>query len=169
MVHTAADAGAAAAAAHYPPRGVSGVGASLARSSRWNRIPDYVARASDTVTVMVQIESAQAVENVEEILAVDGVDAIFLGPADLAASMRLLGAQEHPSVVAAVEHCIRAAKAAGKPVGVNAFAEPAARHYLDAGVDFILVGADVALLARGSEALAATYLPQGPAAQPASY
>jgi 4-hydroxy-2-oxoheptanedioate aldolase len=169
MVHTAADAGAAAAAAHYPPRGVRGVGASLARSSRWNRIPDYVARASDTVTVMVQIESAQAVENVEEILAVDGVDAIFLGPADLAASMGLLGAQEHPSVVAAVEHCIAAAKAAGKPVGVNAFAEPAARHYLDAGVDFILVGADVALLARGSEALAATYLPQGPEAQPASY
>lgn len=158
MVHTVADAEAAAAAAHYPPRGVRGVGAALARSSRWNRIPNYVERASDTVTVMVQIESAQAVENVAEILAVDGIDTIFLGPADLAASLGLLGAQEHPTVIAAVEHCIAAAKAAGKPVGVNAFAEATARHYLDTGADLVLVGADVTLLARGSEGLAATYL-----------
>lgn len=159
LVHTAADAEAAVAAVHYPPRGVRGVGASLARSSRWNRIPDYVGKASETVTVMVQIESVQAVENVAEILAVDGVDAVFLGPADLAASMGLLGQQEHPHVLAAVDNCIRAAHVAGKPVGVNAFAEDTARHYLAAGVDLILVGADVTLLARGSEALAATYLP----------
>lgn len=160
MIHSVADAEAAVAAAHYPPRGVRGVGAALARSSRWNRIPDYVERASETITVMVQIESAQAVENVADILAVDGVDAIFLGPADLAASMGLLGAQEDPAVLAAVEHCIAAAKAAGKPVGVNAFAEAAARHYLDAGAGLVLVGADVTLLARGSEGLAATYIPQ---------
>ncbi len=159
MVHTAADAKAAAAAVHYPPRGVRGVGSALARSSRWNRTPDYVARASDTITVMVQIESAQAVENVADILAVDGVDAIFLGPADLAASMGLLGAQEHPKVLAAVEHCLAAATAAGKPAGVNAFAEATARHYLDAGADLVLVGADVTLLARGSEALAGTFIP----------
>ncbi|MFQ4149471.1 HpcH/HpaI aldolase/citrate lyase family protein [Arthrobacter sp. LAPM80] len=155
MVNTVADAEAAVSAAHYPPRGVRGVGAALARSSRWNRIPDYLGRAGDTVTVMVQIESVQAVENVAQIAAVEGVDAIFIGPSDLAASMGLLGAQEHPQVMAAVEHCIKAAKAAGKPVGVNAFAPATARHYMDAGVDFILVGADVTLLARGSEALAA--------------
>lgn len=160
MVHTAADAEAAAAAAHYPPRGVRGVGSALARSSRWNRIPNYLERAAETITVMVQIESAQAVENVADILAVDGIDAIFLGPADLAASMGLPGAQEHPEVVAAVEHCLAAAKAAGKPAGVNAFAQAMARHYLDAGAGLVLVGADVTLLARGSEGLAARYIPQ---------
>lgn len=160
MVHTASQASEAVAATRYPPQGVRGVGSALARSSRWNRLPDYVGQASATITVMVQLESAEAVANVAEILAVEGVDAVFLGPADLAASMGLPGQQEHPEVVAAVEHCIAAAKAAGKPVGVNAFAPGTARHYLDAGVEFILVGADVTLLARGSEGLAAAYIPQ---------
>ncbi len=72
----------------------------------------------------------------------------------------LLGAQEHPEVVAAVEHCIAAANAAGKPVGVNAFAPAAARHYMDAGADFILVGADVTVLASGSEGLAEAFIPR---------
>ncbi len=169
MVHTADDAAAAVAATRYPPLGVRGVGSALARSARWNRIPDYLARASDTITVIVQIESAQAVENAAEIVAVDGIDAVFIGPSDLAASMGVLGAQEHPDVVAAVEHCITVAKEAGKPVGVNAFAEATARRYLAAGVDFILVGADVALLARGSEALAATFIPRAGAGPSASY
>ncbi|MDJ0317924.1 HpcH/HpaI aldolase family protein [Arthrobacter antibioticus] len=166
MVHTADDARAAVAATRYPPQGVRGVGSALARSARWNRVPDYLARASDTVTVLVQIESSEAVGNIESIMAVDGVDAVFIGPSDLAASMGVLGQQEHPDVVAAVEHCITLAKAAGKPVGVNAFGEATASRYLDAGVDFILTGADVALLARGSEALASKYVPavdSGPA------
>ncbi|WP_207797141.1 HpcH/HpaI aldolase family protein [Arthrobacter glacialis] len=167
MVHTADEAAAAVSSTRYPPLGVRGVGSALARSARWNRIPDYLAHASETITVVVQIESAQAVDNVAEILAVDGIDAVFIGPSDLAASMGVLGQQEHPDVVAAVEHCINAAKAAGKPVGVNAFAEATARRYLAAGVDFILVGADVALLARGGEALAAKYV-QAPGTGPTS-
>ncbi|MGO4384719.1 HpcH/HpaI aldolase family protein [Specibacter sp. RAF43] len=169
MVNTADDAAAAVSAAHYPPRGVRGVGSALARSARWNRIPDYLAKAAETLTVIVQLESREAVENAAEIVAVDGIDAVFIGPSDLAASMGVLGQQEHPDVVAAVEHCIRVAKAAGKPVGVNAFAEATARRYLAAGVDFILVGADVALLARGSEALAGSYVPAAGAGPTASY
>ncbi|WP_120520347.1 aldolase/citrate lyase family protein [Arthrobacter celericrescens] len=161
MVNSAAEARAAVAAVRYPPHGVRGVGSALARASRWNRIPDYLARASETVSVTVQIESTAAVAAVEEILAVDGVDAVFLGPSDLAASMGLLGEQEHPTVRAAVEHCLEAAKAAGKPAGVNAFNEATAKGYLDAGASFVLVGADVAMLARGSEALAAKFLPEG--------
>lgn len=159
MVDTAESAAAAVAAAHYPPLGVRGVGSALARSSRWNRIPSYLGRASELVSVVVQIESARAVENVEAIVAVEGVDAVFIGPSDLAAAMGLLGEQDHPDVIAAVERVIAAVKAAGKPVGVNAFVESTARRYLDAGVDFILVGADVALLARGTERLAARYIP----------
>src|SRR6478752_463758 len=162
MVNSAAEAEAAVAATRYPPHGVRGVGSALARAARWNRVPDYLARASDTVSVTVQIESEAAVEAVENILAVDGVDAIFVGPSDLAASMGLLGQQEHPEVRAAVEHCLKTAKAAGKPAGVNAFNPDTAEHYLECGADFILVGADVALLARGSEALAAKYIPGDP-------
>jgi 4-hydroxy-2-oxoheptanedioate aldolase len=83
--------------------------------------------------------------------------------------MGLLGQQEHPEVRAAVVHCLAVAKALGKPAGVNAFTPDTARHYLDSGADFILVGADVALLARGSEALAARYIQQSDGDAPASY
>jgi 4-hydroxy-2-oxoheptanedioate aldolase len=114
MVNSVAEAEAAVAATRYPPHGVRGVGSALARAARWNRVPDYLARAADTVSVTVQIESTAAVESVEDILKVDGVDAIFVGPSDLAASMGLLGQQEHPEVRAAVEHCLAAAKAAGQ-------------------------------------------------------
>lgn len=169
MVNSVADAEAAVAATRYPPQGVRGVGSALARAARWNRIPDYLARASETVSVTVQIESAAAVEAVEEILAVEGVDAIFLGPSDLAASMGVLGQQEHPDVRAAVEHCLAAAQAAGKPAGVNAFNPAIARSYLAAGAAFVLVGADVAILARGSEALAAEFIKPADGSSPASY
>lgn len=159
MVHSVADAEAAVAATRYPPEGVRGVGSALARAARWNRVPDYPARAGETISVTVQIESATAVEAVEDILKVDGVDAIFMGPADLAASMGLLGQQEHPEVRAAVEHCLEAAVRAGVPAGVNAFNPDTAQHYLDKGARFVFVGADVLLLARGSEALAARFIP----------
>lgn len=159
MVNSADDAAAAVAAAHYPPLGVRGVGSALARSARWNRVPDYLSTASQSVTLIVQLETAEAVMNAEAILAVDGVDAVFVGPSDLAASLGVIGQQEHPEVIAAVRHCVSMAKAAGKPIGVNAFAEHMALRYLDSGVDFILVGADVTLLARGSEALAKRYVP----------
>ncbi|MCU1480404.1 MAG: 5-keto-4-deoxy-D-glucarate aldolase [Subtercola sp.] len=162
MVDTADLARLAVSSSQYPPAGIRGVGSALARASRWNRIDGYLQNAGDDITIIVQIESVDAVANVAEIAAVDGVDAVFVGPSDLAASMGLLGQQDHPDVVAAVEHCIAAVKALGKPVGVNAFAEPLARRYLAAGVDFILVGADVALLARGSEQLAARFIPAGP-------
>ncbi|GGC91662.1 2,4-dihydroxyhept-2-ene-1,7-dioic acid aldolase [Tersicoccus solisilvae] len=154
MVDTAEAAAAAVAAIRYPGSGIRGVGAALGRSSRWGRIPDYLARASGTVSLTVQIETGAAVENVEEILAVDGVDAIFIGPSDLAASLGPLGQQEHPDVLAAVEACVRAAKDAGKPVGINAFNPDRARAYAQGGVAFVSVGADVTLLARGSEGLA---------------
>ncbi len=169
MVHSVADAEAAVAATRYPPEGIRGVGSALARAARWNRVPDYLAAAASTVSLTVQIESTAAVEAVADILAVDGVDAIFVGPSDLAASMGLLGQQEHPDVRAAVEQCLAAAARAGKPAGVNAFTPSVARHYLDGGARFILVGADVALLARGSEALAATFVPAADGGTPRSY
>ncbi|WP_125131349.1 HpcH/HpaI aldolase/citrate lyase family protein [Microbacterium sp. 10M-3C3] len=159
MVDSAAQARELVAAVRYPPRGVRGVGSALARSGRWNRVDDYLATADEHVSLFVQVETAAAVEAAGEIAAVDGVDGVFVGPSDLAASMGLLGQQTHPDVVAAVRRAFDAVRAAGTPVGVNAFDPDAAQAYLDAGASFVLVGADVTLLARGSEVLAARWSP----------
>ena len=172
MVDNPEQAEKAVAAVRYPPRGVRGVGSALARGSRWNRIEGYLDRAEETITLLVQVESGEAVANVAQIAGTDGVNGIFIGPSDLAASMGHLGQQDHPEVTAAVEHCIRTANELGVPVGVNAFVETSARRYLDAGADFIAVGADVAMLARAAEALAAKFLPQDSdpsGSAPASY
>lgn len=158
MVDTADQATEVARAAAYPPQGFRGVGSTLARASRWNRVPDYLLTARQTISIYVQIESAEAVQNVDAIVATPGIDGIFVGPSDLAASMGLLGQQDHPDVVAAVERCLSVANRASLEVGVNAFAPALAQRYLDRGADFILVGADVQLLARGSENLAADYI-----------
>jgi 4-hydroxy-2-oxoheptanedioate aldolase len=163
MVDSAEQAAELVRAVRYPPRGVRGVGSSLARAARWNRVDDYLATADEHVSLTVQIESATAVENVESIVAVEGVDGILLGPADLAASMGVLGQQAHPDVVAAVERCLAVARAAGKGAGVNAFVPEAADRYVAAGANLVCVGADVTLLARGSEALAARFLGTDPA------
>ncbi|GAB3803812.1 4-hydroxy-2-oxoheptanedioate aldolase [Humibacter antri] len=154
MVDSPEQAAEVVRAVRYPPRGVRGVGSALARSARWNRVDGYLGRAADHVSLTVQIESSAAVENVDGIVGVDGVDALFVGPSDLSASMGLLGQQTHADVVAAVEHVIGVGSEAGRPVGVNAFDLDVAQHYLDAGARFVFVAADVALLARASEALA---------------
>lgn len=168
MVSSAAEAEAVVSAVRYPPRGVRGVGSALARSARWNRVEDYLANADAHVSLFVQIETAAGVDAAAEIAGVDGVDGVFVGPSDLAASLGLLGQQTHPDVVAAVIRAFDAVRAAGKPVGVNAFDPAAAQSYLDAGASFVLVGADVALLARGSEALAARWASSAPDARPSS-
>lgn len=157
MVSTAEDARAAVSAMHYPPRGRRGVGSALARSARWNRVENYLQNAAEHVSLFVQIETAAGVENAAEIAAVDGVDGVFVGPSDLAASMGHLGEQSHPEVIAAVHDTFEAVTATGTPVGVNAFDPAVAQSYIEAGATFVLVGADVALLARGSEALAARF------------
>jgi 4-hydroxy-2-oxoheptanedioate aldolase len=158
MIDTVEQAEAAVRAVRYPPRGMRGVGSALARSARWNRVDDYLTEADRHVSLFVQIESAAGVANAAGIAAVDGVDGVFVGPSDLAASMGLIGQQTHPDVTAAVRRTFAEVIGAGKPVGVNAFDPEVARAYLAAGASFILVGADVAMLARGSEALAAHFI-----------
>ena len=169
MVSSADEARAAVAATRYPPEGVRGVGSALARSARWNRVDRYLQESAQHVSLTVQIETVAGVEAAADIAAVDGVDAVFVGPSDLSASMGLLGQQTHPDVVAAVESVFAAVHGAGKPVGVNAFDPSAADAYLAAGADFVAVGADVALLARASEALAARFLPRSDASGRPSY
>ncbi|MGH3745307.1 MAG: HpcH/HpaI aldolase family protein, partial [Mycobacteriales bacterium] len=160
MVSTPRDAQDVVAAVRYPPRGRRGVGSALARSGRWNRVESYLGDADEHVSLFVQVETVEGVDNAAAIAAVEGVDGVFVGPSDLAASMGLLGQQTYPDVVAAVLRAFDAVRAEGVPVGVNAFDPARAQAYLDAGADFILVGADVSLVARGSEALAARWIPQ---------
>ena len=157
MVDSAEQAAAMVRAVRYPPHGIRGVGSALARSSRWSRIPDYLARANGLVSLTVQIETVEALAVAADIAAIEGVDALLVGPADLAASLGLLGQQNHPDVVAAVDEVIRLGRAAGTPVGVNAFDPAAADHYAAAGAAYLLVGADVTLLARAAEALTARF------------
>ncbi len=174
MVDSAEQAAEIVRAVNYPTTGVRGVGSALARSARWNRVEGYLGRARETISLTVQIESAAAVADVERIAATEGVDALFVGPSDLAASMGFLGQQSHPEVVAAVLRSIEAGKAAGKPVGVNAFVAADADRYIEAGAAFVAVGADVSMLARQSEALVDRFIgdrgaTQSDAAPRASY
>ncbi|MFF7331766.1 HpcH/HpaI aldolase/citrate lyase family protein [Streptomyces sp. NPDC090306] len=157
MVSSVAEARAAVEAVRYPPRGRRGVGSALARSARWNRVDDYLTEAELHTSLFVQVETAAGVRAAAGIAAVDGIDGVFVGPSDLAASMGLLGRQTHPDVRAAVLRAFDAVRGAGVPVGVNAFDPDVARSYVEQGAAFVLVGADVALLARGSEALATRF------------
>ena len=163
MVDTAQMAQEAVAATRYPPAGVRGVGSALSRSARWGGVPGYLAEAEKYISLFVQIESAAAVANAEEICAVEGLAGVFVGPSDLAASMGLLGQQNHPQVVEAVKRVIAVARAAGVKVGVNAFDPAQAEDYLAAGADFILVAADVQLLALESKKLAARFVQEAAA------
>lgn len=161
MVSSADEAEAVVAATRYPPRGRRGVGSALARSARWNRVEDYLTDAAAHVSVFVQIETAEAVSAATEIAAVDGVDGVFVGPSDLAASLGVIGQQTHPEVTAAVERTFAGVISTGTPVGVNAFDPAVAEKYVAAGASFVLVGADVTLLARGSESLATRFIGPG--------
>lgn len=162
MVHTVEDAQAAAARVNYPTgipgQGVRGIGSALARASRWNRVPNYLTTARDTITLIVQIESGVALENMAQIAQVPGVDALFVGPADLAGDLGLLGQAEDPRIIEKVISAIEIGHRAGKPVGTNAFNREIAKRYLAAGADFVLVGADVTSLAQSTQQLAMEYL-----------
>lgn len=154
MVETADQARAIVRATRYPPEGVRGVGAGLARSSRWTRYEDYVQAANDEVCVLVQVESASALEHLEEIAAVEGVDGVFVGAIDLGASMGHRTQPGHPEVRAAVERALVAIAASGKAPGALCTDEALARHYLSLGAQFVAVGVDTSLLVQATTALA---------------
>jgi 4-hydroxy-2-oxoheptanedioate aldolase len=155
-VQTAEEARAAVAATRYPPQGIRGV-AVTHRGNRYGRIKDYFKRANDEICVLVQIESATALKNLEAIAAVEGVDGLFIGPSDLAAALGHLGDNGHPEVRAAIEDAFHRIRKAGKAPGILAPAEADARHWLSLGCVVLAVGSDVGILARGSEELAAKF------------
>lgn len=157
MIDTVEQAREAVAATRYPPDGVRGVGSALARASRWNRVPDYLARASDELCVLVQVETVTGLASLDAIAHVDGVDGVFFGPADLSASMGFLGKPGEESVRAAIRDGIRTVRLAGKAAGVLAPDRAFAGEYLDAGATFVAVGTDTGLLSAAAAQLAASY------------
>ncbi|HVL56450.1 MAG TPA: HpcH/HpaI aldolase/citrate lyase family protein [Burkholderiaceae bacterium] len=156
FVQTADEARAAVAATRYPPAGVRGV-AGTTRATRFGRIAGYAKRAHEELCVMVQVETQLALDNLESICAVDGVDSVFIGPADLHASLGYVGETANPAIVPKIDDAIRRIKAAGKAPGVLTGDEASAQHWLDLGALFVGVGNDAGLLARAAEKLAARF------------
>ena len=155
MVDTADQARAAARAALYPPEGVRGMGAAVARASGYNAIADYVGTANGEICVMVQAESRAALDNLDAIAATEGVDVVFIGPADLSADMGYPGRPDAPEVVAAIEDAIARIRAAGKVAGIITFDPAEIARYRDLGVGVLGVGGDVTVLGAALRGLAA--------------
>lgn len=157
MVESADQARELVKAIHYPPRGIRGVGSALARASRWNSIPGYLDKADEQMCLLVQIENREGLANLDAIASVDGVDGVFIGPADLSASMGHRGNPGHPEVQAAIEDAIARIQKAGKAAGILSADQTLAKRYIELGAAFVAVGVDTTVLMRGLQTLAATF------------
>lgn len=169
MVETGEQAHSVVSATRYPPAGTRGVGSALARASGWGRTPGYLTSADETISVIVQIESPEAVLNVDAIAQVEGVDALFVGLSDLSASMGLLGQPEHRKVQSAFTRVLDVARDQGKPCGTLAANERLTALALDGGCSFLAVGTDVGVLTRGCNQLLKGHRREPVPDQPATY
>jgi len=155
-VQNAEEARRAVAAVRYPPAGIRGVAAAT-RASRYGRVKDYLKNANGEICLLVQVETRTALDQLEEIAAVDGVDGVFIGPSDLSASFGHIGNPQHAEVQAALQQSVKRLQAAGKPAGILTLSEEEARRYISWGYTFVAVGSDIGLLGRGADALARTF------------
>jgi 4-hydroxy-2-oxoheptanedioate aldolase len=155
-VCTAEEARSAVKSTRYPPAGVRGV-AGTTRATRFGRIKDYAKSAHEELCLLVQVETQEALNNIDAICGVEGVDGVFIGPADLHASLGYPGEIANPKVKPLIDDAIRRIRKAGKAPGILTPNEADARHWLECGALFVAVGADVGILARGAEALAAKF------------
>jgi 4-hydroxy-2-oxoheptanedioate aldolase len=152
-VQNAEEAKAAVASTRYPPQGIRGVSVA-ARASRYGRVPGYLGKANSETCVLVQVETREAMTQLEQIAAVEGVDGVFIGPSDLAASLGHLGNPAHPEVQEAMHDAVKRLKAVGKPAGILTGNEDEIRRYIEWGYLFVAVGSDVGLLAKAADTLA---------------
>ncbi len=153
MVESAQQARDLVAATRYPPAGIRGVGAALARASSFASRSNYLHTANDEICLLVQVESAEAMKHIDEISGVEGVDGVFIGPSDLAASMGYLGNPQHEAVQAAVADGRRRIEAAGKASGILIGSEALSRRYIEEGFTFVAIGTDVGTFTAGLRAL----------------
>jgi 4-hydroxy-2-oxoheptanedioate aldolase len=152
-VQNAEEAKRAVESTRYPPHGVRGVSVA-ARASRYGRTPGYLGKANSEMCVLVQVETRTALNELEAIARVEGVDGVFIGPSDLAASLGHIGNPAHADVQAAIRDAVDRLKKVGKPAGILTGNEDEARRYIEWGFLFVAVGADVGLLAKNADALA---------------
>ncbi len=155
-VQTADEAKRAVDAMRYPPRGVRGMGG-MTRATRYGTVQDYVAQAEQELCLLVQVETAATLRQIEAIAAVDGVDGLFIGPSDLSATMGYPGQMDHPVVVAAIEDALRRIAATGKAAGILALDPDFARSCMGWGSRVTGVGVDLVTLARAVRALRAAF------------
>jgi 4-hydroxy-2-oxoheptanedioate aldolase len=163
MVNSAEQAADIVSAVKYPPEGSRGLGTSMARAARWNMAPNYFKRANDEMCVICQIETVEGLSNLKEITAVDGVDAIFIGPSDLGAALGYPGQPMHEDVVKAVSQALSDVTDAGKPSGVLVVDPEVAKQYIGCGASFVGVGSDCGILASGAAKLAQSFKSGGSA------
>jgi 4-hydroxy-2-oxoheptanedioate aldolase len=156
QVNTVAEAKDAVAFTRFPPAGLRGVAGST-RSTRFGRIKNYFQRAQEETCLLVQTETKEALGNIEAIAALDGIDGLFIGPADLHASLGYLGERAHKDVMPVIDDAISRIVKTGKAAGILTDSEENARRWLKLGATFVAVGADLGILARGAEALAAKF------------
>ncbi len=156
FVQNADEAKRAVAATRYPPEGVRGITGS-GRASRYGRTKDYLKKANSEICLLVQVETREAVGNLEAIASVEGVDGVFVGPADLSASFGHIGNPLHPEVQSAIEDVAKRLKKLGKPAGILTPVEEEARRYIEWGYTFVAVGSDLGLVAKGADTLAAKF------------
>ncbi len=152
-VQNAEEARRAVASTRYPPQGIRGVSVA-ARASRYGRTPGYLTKANAEICVLVQVETRSALGEIEAIAEIEGVDGVFIGPSDLAASLGHLGNPQHADVQRAIEDAGKRLKKVGKPAGILTSNEEEARRYIGWGYLFVAVGADVGLLRASADALA---------------
>jgi 4-hydroxy-2-oxoheptanedioate aldolase len=158
MIETPEQAAYVVAATRYPTRGTRGVASATTRASRWGRIDGYFEESDAQMCVLVQVESVKGLGNLAAIAAVEGVDGVFFGPADLAASMGYLGKPTEPLVQKAMTDGIGTIRAAGKAAGTLTSDRRLAREYLALGASFVAVGIDMSLLAAAAGELARDFL-----------
>lgn len=151
-VQTAEEAAAAVSAMRYPPKGIRGV-SGLTRASRYGNVPDYIATAEAELCLIVQVETAEAMSRLDEIAGVDGVDGVFIGPADLSTSMGFFGQQDHPEVIAAIENAFARLAAMNVPSGILTLDENFSKRCIDLGTAFTAVGLDLHLLQTAAKSL----------------
>ncbi len=154
MVDTPEHAALMVRAMRYAPEGIRGMGAALARASRWNQVENYLNRANGQMCLLVQAETPLALQNLQAIAETDGVDGVFFGPADLSAAMGHRGQPAHPEVQSAIREGIATVRRAGKAAGILMADRGLAQTYLDAGALFVAVGVDTTLLVRAATELA---------------
>lgn len=154
MVESAEQAASLLAAVRYPPEGVRGIGAALARASKFNQTTDYITSANEQICLIVQIETKAGLESLDDILKIDGIDACFIGPADLAADMGYPGNHEADAVQTAMYDALRKIRSVGKGAGILAMDDAFIDKSAKAGANMIGVGIDVLILANGLRQLA---------------